>query len=563
VLCVGAPVLTGHWVGGHEGYSYLWRAAEVSEQLAGGTLWPRWCPDFYWGFGYPFFVFYPPGVFLAASAIAPLTPGLWWALGIVAMAGSACLFYGTRRLALLFVGEDPARVAAVLASLATYRFAQLWVRGDYAESVAAGLMPWVLAEAVLLGRGGERQAMRAAGARLAMGLALMCFTHTLTAVMACGALAAMGLWTARGGGLVRLGLPAVSGLILSAAYWIPVAVQAPLVRLSDMVDPVPGSPSYHWGDHFPTLGQRLWSGFGFGDSVPGGGDGMSLATSLVGWGVVVVALTLLRRADTRGRLLPLLAAWLGVQALLLPVSSMLWRWLPGLAMFQFPWRFLVLDGLLVALIGAVVVEELGGRWPALVGGLGAAAALPIAVLCVQHAAGDPYPLGPVARAALQDPARLQTLGAFSEASMHIPLTTAGRNEYLPRSVTRPPAQHPASEGAPPSPRNLGPPREQSGAAKTWAVRVPEAGVYEVSWFAFPGVVAAVNGVPTEVTVSAEGLVQVPLRAGEHIVRVEYAGTGDQRIGAVVGAIGWVLALGILGARRRRGPPPSVSRWAGT
>ena len=88
VLVAGSAVFSGNWVGGHEGYAYLWRAAEVQAQLELGTLWPRWCPDFYWGYGYPFFVFYPPGVFVLGALLGQGV-GLILGLGLTAMLGSA------------------------------------------------------------------------------------------------------------------------------------------------------------------------------------------------------------------------------------------------------------------------------------------------------------------------------------------------------------------------------------------------------------------------------------------------------------------------------------------
>ena len=554
VVLVCAPVFSGNWVGGHEGYSYLWRTAEVRAQLVTGTLWPRWCPDFYWGHGYPFFVFYPPGVFLLGSVLGSLAPGLWWGLGLAAAIGCLAFYYGTWRWArALALSPGASVVAAFLASLATYRFVQLWVRGDYAESVATGLVPWVLAEAQALAHGdAERGAHLAAGVRLAMLLALVCLTHTLTAGMTCGVLAVMGLWAARREwvALLRVGVPSVAGLVLSAGYWLPVIAHASLVRFGDMVE---GSVSYHWGDHFPTLWQRISPAFGFGDSLPGPEDGMPMSTGLLGWGLALAAVWLCRKPSARGRLLPLLLGWGAVQALLLPVSTPLWEWVPGLRMFQFPWRFLVLDALFVAGIGATVADQLGDRLPsrALLAALAVLFAAPIAVQCWSHAADEPFPIGPIGRATLEDPKGLQTLGAFTDAGKHLPITTTVQNEYLPRTVAEPPRQHPASQGAPAFPRDLGPAREQIGAWRRWQVRIPEEGKYDVSWFHFPGVRASVDGVEVEVERSeGRGVVALDLAAGERIVDVWYEGTGAMRAGAAIGALGWVLALGLLGWIRR-------------
>ena len=222
-------------------------------------------------------------------------------------------------------------------------------------------------------------------------------------------------------------------------------------------------------------------------------------------------------------------------------------------MFQFPWRFLVLDTLFVAGIGASVADQLDDRLPSrtLLAALAVLFAAPVAAQCWSHAADDPYPIGPIGRATLEDPAGLQTLGAFTDAGKHLPITTAGRNEYLPRTVAEPPRQHPASQGAPAFPRDLGPAREQIGAWRRWQVRIPEDGRYEVSWFHFPGVRANVDGVEVEVGRSeGRGVIALDLAAGERVVDIWYEGTGAMRAGAAIGALGWVLALGLLGWIRR-------------
>ena len=549
VLVAGSAVFSGNWVGGHEGYAYLWRAAEVQAQLELGTLWPRWCPDFYWGYGYPFFVFYPPGVFVLGALLGQGV-GLILGLGLTAMLGSAALFYGTRRLALLWTSEVPARAAAVLATLAIYRFVQVSVRGDYAESVATGVLPWVLTEAVLLTRTRSLQQALAPGARLAMGIGALSMLHALTAVLGCAVVAVVGL--VRWRSVLRVAVPALAGLVLGAAFWLPVAAHAPMVRFDQMVEPIEGATSYLWSDHFPTLAQRftfwLW---GFGGSLPGPEDGMSMATALVGWLVVAGAVTTWWRRRGSGAAGPLgatLLAWAATQVLMTPASSLLWEHVPGLAMFQFPWRLLALDLLLVALLAALTLEVGAWRPRALAGGLVGLAflgALPISLACLRHAQEDPYPFEERGLAALEDPRGLQTLGRVTGDGA-VPITTALRDEYLPKTVQRVPSGHPGGV----EPGTLGPAQEQEGAWRRWVVRVPEAGPYRVSWFWFPGVAAAVQGedVPTRPS-AGRGLVELDLPAGDVVVDVWWEGTWATQLGALLAALGWAAALGLVGWRR--------------
>lgn len=543
VLLACSPILTGNWVGGHDEYGYLWRAAEFRGQLAGGELWPRWCPHFFWGFGYPFFVFYPPGVFALASAAGLLGLDVRWGLLLTGALGSGLLFYGTRRLGRLYVSEGAALFGATLATLATYRFVQLYVRGDQAEALATGLLPWILAEAVLLLRGRNPNA----GLRLAAGVALISFTHTLSAVMTCGMLAVVGtaaLLRSDGAAFLRVGLHSLGGLVLAAAYWVPVLALRPLVRTEQMMDRVEGSASYWWADHFPTLAQRLPGGFGFGPSVPGPADGMPMSTAALGWTVVLLAICFVvaaRGRDPEARAVaPWLLGWAAIQTLLLPISTPLWSLVPGLAWFQFPWRFLLLELIVIGVIGALLAERLlGGRAWALVG-LALLTAVPTSWMCLRHAADDPYPLGPMAHAAMASPEELLSIQEGSP----VPLTTAGRNEYLPAAVERMPR-------AAPQLRRIVQ-IDARGAWRRFEVRRSAEGPLAIPTFDFPGVSVAVDGRPVGHATDERGvLVLDPPPPVGGVIDVRHGASRWELLGRGISALAWLLLAGLWTRTRRR------------
>ena len=58
---------------------HVYRAGEVLASLRAGVLWPRWAPDFYYGYGYPYYTgyqdAYPSGsgvYYYSGSAYAPV-----------------------------------------------------------------------------------------------------------------------------------------------------------------------------------------------------------------------------------------------------------------------------------------------------------------------------------------------------------------------------------------------------------------------------------------------------------------------------------------------------------
>ena len=60
-LIAAAPFLTRPGLPHHtDAELHVYRAAELGHALRGGAFYPRWAPDFYYGYGYPIFNYYAP-----------------------------------------------------------------------------------------------------------------------------------------------------------------------------------------------------------------------------------------------------------------------------------------------------------------------------------------------------------------------------------------------------------------------------------------------------------------------------------------------------------------------
>jgi hypothetical protein len=616
VVC--APLLLPVWLGGHEGPNYLHRTAEFAGQLAQGEPWPRWCPDFYWGYGYPFFVFYPPGVFYLAAPLVLAGVGVVPALKVGVVLGCLLLFFGVRRLALLYVHEGPARLAAVLAATAGWRFVQVYVRGDIAEALATSLLPWLFAEAVLVARS-DPGLRRWPAARLALLLASIGYVHTLSAVFACWCLGAIGLWRLvrhrDPRGCFRVAAASGLGLVVAAGYLVPAWFEQVHVRTHRMLDRVDENLSFAVVDHLVAPWQRLVPSFRFGASTPGTGDGMTFADTPLFWLVLgaVVGLAVARPLFRR-QVAPWLLAWLVINLMVSPAARPVWPLLPLGDWFQFPWRLLRLEGLLIGMMAALVDAELTERpppvvvlpglaalavlgsavlgvdvvlrdwlpvfeglyldgWPpvahlavvglvlalaasplldpclrrgpALAAGLCLVLALPLTLAVTLKATDSPTPVSDRDLAAFGNPALIQGMDLIDAAGRRLPITTAGRDEYLPRTVAQPPRARPGSEQNRRPARDLGPAAEQSGAWRRWYVTQDQAALREATWFVYPGVVASVDGASVEISHDAAGLVQVQVPAGAHVVDVWYGGTAWQRAGLGVALVGLLILAALV------------------
>jgi hypothetical protein len=416
-LALCAPLLDGQWFHSHEQESYVLRTVEWAAGLQRGRLYPRWCPDFYGGYGSPFFLFYAPLVYAAAGGLAAFVTGPIAALKVVIAAASVLAGVGVYALVHVETRRPAAALVAAAAYLAApYRICDLYVRGDLAEYTALGLLPLAIAlyRAAALSVTPRRAAVRAGGAALCH--ALLILSHTLLGLWGTAVITLVLVATAvqlvrrrSGRRLLVLAAAFTSALALSAVYTVPAFVYRPLVRIDAMV-----TGSYDPSDNWLRLPALL-------------ARGTYQVAPLLLLAAGLVALALVR--ERRG-LAP--AGWLalavGLTALTLPVASGLWGHpaLPLLRFIQFPWRLLGPASLAAAVAAGLAFDRVitpGRTWWSAV-----APALSVALVAW---------LGwPCARPHLQ-PAT--NIARDPESIRSALVSTTGVDEYLPRAVAGVPA----------------------------------------------------------------------------------------------------------------------------
>ncbi len=223
-----------------DGYVHLLRALETTQLVRAGHLYPRWAPDFYLGYGYPFFNFYAPGAHLLIAAFA--LAGLGVLRGLVALQVLALLLYPTgaflaARSLLRGCGDRVAVAAASLAAAAVYlyaplRFRELFTQGNLSQLLALGWLPWAAWALIETVRRGSWRWAAAAG----LALAGLVYAHHPSAFLGFPTLAAFSLWLAvvQGQGLrsraTRRGVLCLAaaftmGVALSAPFWLPAVTE--------------------------------------------------------------------------------------------------------------------------------------------------------------------------------------------------------------------------------------------------------------------------------------------------------------------------------------------------
>lgn len=377
-----APMLQpGYQWHAHDARHSVYFLFEFDRGIQDGSLFPRWQPDFAFGYGYPFFNIYGPLAFYAGEALhlagLPIVDAVK-AVFALSITLSGLAMYGFVKQVLGAPGQRNAAglVAAVAYMAMPYRLVDIYVRAGLAESVA-----YVWVPLVLWGTWATLHRPRLANVLgLALAYAALLFTHPLTVLLltlilvfyvAFLALARLKdevsprRWTRESilplfGHLGHVLLPTafalVLGLGLSAVFGLPAMTENRFVRLDQWY-----GGRYTWGGDFVEFFQLFSPRWGMGASVPGPDDQVSfqLGAVPVVLGLVAVASLLIRRKDRAFRLIAFFAALVVVATfLMLEASAPLWQTLPLVRVVQFPWRLLTLTVFSMAfLCGAVARGE--------------------------------------------------------------------------------------------------------------------------------------------------------------------------------------------------------------
>ncbi len=344
-------------------YTHVARLVEMVDNLRAGQFPVVWSADFGYGYGMPLFLFYGPLPFYLASI-----PTL---LGLPALLSIKLLIFLTHVLAWLGMyslmkrwGRVTGFVAATIFVLAPYRALDLYVRGALNELFALSLLPWILHFAWL-----TLQDKRVAWLGLSISTAALITTHNLTAFMALPILFALSLvwillhpkdWIKN---VVLVTLGYFTGAALSAFYAVPAYILKDQTIIGEIT-----SGYFDFRLHFLYIRQFFQVDWGFGGSAYGPDDDISfhfgylsiwlaaLGGLATGWQLIK---TWLHRQDWqtwfwrhRTRWLFLITSGFTSLSLFLTIFKSQWVWeaIPLLSFIQFPWRFLAIANVLVAML---------------------------------------------------------------------------------------------------------------------------------------------------------------------------------------------------------------------
>ena len=431
------------------------------------------------------------------------------------------------------------------------------LRGDIPECLALALLPWALASWERLWRVGARRHFLAA----VLTTTAVFLSHNLTGLTAIGLVAVLSLWRwlAMGDGdrFSRATVAAVVFVLLTAFFWLPFLAERGDVQLD-----VAGDGHYDYRNHFVRL-QDLLSSVRPVDRRATAPD----VPMAAGWAPVGLAVLGGLWAWRRGKLRQVgvyllsggLFFWLTTAG-----SRVLWEAIPGLAYYQFPWRFLGPLAVVLVPPAATLAEMPTARcsgipwWRATrqigLGGLALVAAmtaLPALSAVTWESGFGAIQAGDIIAAELEGRWRGTT-----STNDFVPTTVEmipGPQESVVKSYRRPPVDRVNRQTLP------------QGASvrvlpdRPWVNRFRVTSSVDFTLrlylFEFPGWRAWVDGEPVPIEVAhPEGFITVPVPSGDHEVVVRFGSTSARNIAWALSACGVTLCIAIALAV----PPPRLA-----
>ncbi len=569
-----------------DGQLHFWRIVELDHCLRNGSLYPRWMPDMAYGYGYPLLNYYAPlsiylaegfhllGLEFTAALLAAFSTGLvLGALGAYLWARDA-------------FGEIEGILAAVVYTYAPYILYNTIWRGNLAESLALGLLPWAFWRVRRLAlRGGAGNLLLAA-----LALAALVLAHNITALVGVALLAAYALvvWLSSRGSrkaLILLIAALVLGLVLSAFFWLPALFERDLVQTGRLL-----AGHFDYQNNFIGLDELL--------SPPPPADVNLMNPPMplsLGWLALALAVLGLIALQRRGRGLgalgpaaPATSPGLGVTSqsphglqwealgvlggLLLcilltqAISRRLWEAIPLLPLVGFPWRFLGPASLLAAWLAGSSARWMG-RWPSGSRALGLGLAT-LAVVAFSLPYLYPRYIEPIERAT---PAGLI---AYERESGALGTTSVG--EYLPiwvKQLPDPQALALQYQAGGPIRRLLAEqlPEGAAIASESWqlvggdvTLASSAAWTATLNLFYFPGWRVWLDGIEVETSPTLpNGLLSFALPAGETHVRIRLDLTPWRWAGVMLSVGGMIVLIVLAGrlATLRRKASPAMAQYA--
>lgn len=309
------------------------RVVEFSENLINLQIPPRVSRNMSFGLGYPIFNYYSPTAYWITSSINFLGLNVAKSLELSYLLAICLGFFGMYFLIKDYLKD---KLAALVASCfyisSPYIAVDIFVRSNLSEIWFFALLPWSL----YMLKKVDRKSFFLTSFIVSLALT----SHNIFSLMLLPILIIYAILLKKRTSFFSI----FAGFLMASYFLIPAIFELNNVWAREI------AKSTNFNDHFVCLRQFWYSPWGFGGSALGcENDGLSfmlgklhIVFGVLGGGVFALTATDIKNKKVKNIFLAILILTLGSFFMSISQSSFIWNiFEPILAIFQFPWRFLL------------------------------------------------------------------------------------------------------------------------------------------------------------------------------------------------------------------------------
>lgn len=505
---------------------------------------PRIVPNLGFGYGYPFFNFYPPFAYYMGEFFHVL--GFGYIVSTKLML--ATVFVSSAYFMYLFSKQFIGRLGGLLSSVAytyaSYRAVDVYARGAFAEAAAFPFIPLLFWSTYKVYKTNKWIYILISAA----ALGALILSHNLIAIMTLPFLCVWILYllsfsknkkqffqSSLGAGIL--------GFSLTAYFWLPSYFEREFTLINILT-----SELANYSLHFVCTYQLWDSPWGYGGSIQGCFDGISFEIGkiqlLASFASFVLAIVWLSKRKKAIKLFPIIIFSLflaGCIFLMTKFSKPLWDAITPLWYIQFPWRFLLISSFVSAFLTGAVVSFISNKYIRMF------TAMFLAGLIIYLSFGK---FTPERFVNVDDNFYINSekirWDTSSLAYEYVPKGIQTRKSDIGTTKIDIDKHEIASRTAEVinGSMNIEVVTDKPQ-LKSLRVVVSEPGVLQINTFSFPGWEILVNSKVTEYFDSNKlKLIQIQLPAGEHVIEARFNDTTVRLVGNIITGIS-ILLVGII------------------
>lgn len=329
-----------------DGMQYF-RIFEMSNCLTDGQIPCRWVPNLGFGYGYPLYIYYPPGPYYIGSLLHLLGIQFIDAVKILFVVGFVFSYWAM----FIFLNEWLSNryasfIGAILYIYVPVRMVQVYVRGSLSEFLAFIFFPLIFFFSLKIRDNGSKRNI----SFLALSVAGLLLTHNLMSLIF---FPIWGTWILfQRSNYLKVFVAVCLGIGLASFFVISMIVERPYAHLETLT-----GGYFGYQQHFVSLKQLFLSNnFGYGSSQLGPSDDMSLSIGYIHWILAVGAIIFAIKSRYISVIIVVLIE-IGVLFLMHERSSFVWSRLTILSWLQFPWRLLVISSFQLSMLSAYFISK--------------------------------------------------------------------------------------------------------------------------------------------------------------------------------------------------------------